>query len=236
MTELLSELETRKKGREADFWATARKLAAGEKVAPAAVERLLADSGRTPADLKAAVELMQQRRQWSDVVAGAAGLEKERTAIHEHIAVEDRTLAAAEQAHTDATAPLHARLDAIRTGTRDAEDARQRLLDTCPYTDLKAELVDVTARLAKLRDRATELRREAERRAREAETDARESKWHAAGFDPSTNPARAAEWRERAERNHRAAEQAKSELLGVEREVAKLEREEAAIYARMVQP
>lgn len=170
MTELLSELETRKKGREADFWAIARKLAA------------------------------------------------------------------AEQAHTEATTPLHARLDAIRTGLRDAEDARQRLLDTCPYADLKTELADVTDRLAKQRNRVTELRCEAERRAREAETDVREAKWHAAGFDPSTNPARAPEWRERAERNHRAAEKAKAELPGVEREMAKLEREEAAIYERMVKP
>ena len=63
LKELLSELESRRKDRETDFWATARKLAAGEKVTAAAVEKLLAESGKTPGELQAAVELMTQRAQ-----------------------------------------------------------------------------------------------------------------------------------------------------------------------------
>lgn len=228
LTELLSELEMRKKGREADFWATARKLAAGEKVAPAAVERLLADSGRTPADLKAAVELMQQRRQWSDVVAGTAALEQERAAVREHIAVEDRKLAAAEQAHTDATLPLQARLQAIQAALREAGDARQRLMDSCPCADLKGELAEVTARIAALRTRACELRRTADECATAAKSDlAQVEVFHASD---------AAKWRERADRHRRQAEQARAELPAVEREIAKLECEEAELRERMVQP
>lgn len=45
-----------------------------------------------------------------------------------------------------------------------------------------------------------------------------------------------ATWRERSERHRREAEAAKAELPGVEHEIAKLEREEAALRERMVQP
>lgn len=235
LSELLSELESRKKSREADFWATARKLAAGEKVAPQAVECLLVESGRTTSDLKAAVELMQQRRQWSDAATRAAALEIERASIQERIAAEDRKLAAAEQAHTDATAPLHFRIDIIRAGLRDAEDARQRLIETCPYDDLKAELAGVTRQLADLRNRATGLRQQAGR-AKDAEADMAEANRHAAAIAPGSDPRRAAEWRERAERHRRAADHAYAELPGVEKEIANLEREETAIYERMAKP
>lgn len=235
LSELLSELESRKKSREADFWATARQLAAGEKVAPAAVERLLADSGRTPANLKAAVDLMQQRRQWAEVVDGAAALEKERASINERIAAEDRKLAAAEQAHTDATGPLHFRLDAIRAGVREAEDARHRLNETCPYDELKTELAAVRNGLTELRDHATELRRQAGR-AKDAEADLLEAERHLKAIEPGSDPRRADEWRERAERNRHAAEIARAALPGVEKEIAKLERQAAAIRERMTRP
>lgn len=228
MLEVLKELKLRRENREADFWTTARKLAAGEKVAPAAVERLLADSGRTPADLKAAVELMQQRRQWSDVVAGTAALEQERTAMHERIAAEDRKLAQAEQAHADATLPLQARLQAIQAALREAGDARRRLMDTCPYADLKAELGDVVRRIAELRTRVFELHRTARECETKAKSDLTQAQCDGGRFE--------AIWRERAERNHRAAEQAKAELPGLEREIAKLEHDEAALREQMVNP
>ena len=228
LTELLSELETRKKHREADFWATVRKLAAGEKVAPVAVERLLADSGKTPADLKAAVELMQRRRQWSELVTGATTLEQEQSAVRQRIAAEDRKLEEAERAHTDATVPLQARLGAIQTALREAGEARQRLMDSCPYADLKAELADVTGRIAALRTRAYELRRTADECATAARSDLEQAEvFHASD---------AALWRERSERHRRQAEAAQAELPGVEQEIAKLEREEAELRERMVKP
>jgi len=228
LTELLSELETRKKSREADFWATVRKLAAGEKVSPAVVERLLADSGRTPADLKAAVERMQQRRQWFEVVAGVGALEQEQAAIRQRIAAEDHKLAAAEQAHTEATVPLQARLDAIRAGLRDVEDARQRLMNTCPYADLKSELADVVRQIAELRTRAFELHRTADECEAAAKSDLVQMQCDGGRFE--------ATWRERSERHRREAEAAKAELPSIEHEIAKLEREEAALRERMVQP
>lgn len=235
LSELLSELESRKKSREADFWATAGKLAAGEKVAPQAVECLLVESGRTTADLKTAVEMMEQRQQWATVVAGVPALEKERASINDRIAAEDRKLTAAEQAHTNTTGPLLFRLDLIRAGMRDAEDARHRLIETCPYDELKAELASVRNRLNELHDHATELRRQAAR-AKEAEADLLEANRHLKAIEPGSDPRRAEEWRERAERNRRAAEHANTAIPGVEKEIARLEHNEAAIRERMVKP
>jgi len=228
LTELLSELETRKKGREADFWATVRKLAAGEKVSPAVVERLLADSGRTPADLKAAVERMQQRRQWFEVVAGVGALEQERTTLRERILAEDRKLEEAEQAHTDATLPLHARLEQIQTAMREAHAARQRLMDTCPYGDLTAELADVLRKIAALRTRLYELRHTAGECESAAKADLEQVEFEGGR--------RADYWRAKAEEHRRRAEAARAELPEVERQLAKLEREEVELRERMVQP
>ena len=228
LTELLSELETRKKSREADFWATVRKLAAGEKVTPAVVERLLADCGRTPADLKTAVERMQQRRQWFEVVAGVGALEQEQAAIRQRIAAEDRKLEEAEQAHTDATVPLHARLEQIQTAMREAHAARQRLMDTCPYADLTAELADVLRRVAALRTRLYELCHTARECESLAQADLEQVQCEGGR--------RADYWRAKAEEHRRRAEGARAELPAVEAEIAKLEREEAALCERMVHP
>ncbi|MCG3127428.1 MAG: hypothetical protein CHACPFDD_02288 [Phycisphaerae bacterium] len=136
LTELLTELESRRTNREAEFWTIAQKLAAGEKVAASAVERLLAESGKTPAELKKAVEIIQQRRQWHAIISGEPALEKERAAIKDRIAAEDRKLATAEQSHADATGPMYARLDFVKARVSDASDARRRLMETCPYADV----------------------------------------------------------------------------------------------------
>ncbi len=56
LKELLSELELRRKNRRSEFMATAHKLAADERVTPMAVERMLAECGKSPAELQAAVE------------------------------------------------------------------------------------------------------------------------------------------------------------------------------------
>jgi DNA modification methylase len=65
LTGLLSELQLRRKDRETDFWTVVRKLAAGERLTVAAIERLLAENGKTPSDLQAGVELAVRAIQYS---------------------------------------------------------------------------------------------------------------------------------------------------------------------------
>lgn len=235
LKELFSELESRRTNREVEFWTTAQKIAAGEKVAAATVERLLAESGKTPAELKASVELIQQRRQWHAIISAEPALEKERAAIKDRIAAEDRKLAAAEQAHADATGPMYARLDFIKARVGDASDARRKLIQTCPDTELKAELEDVLEALNELREKAAALRERAALLKR-AESDEEEARIHEAGVSAATDPRKATYWRDQAARNRYAGEKAAAVLPDVLKQIATLECQEASVYERMLKP
>jgi hypothetical protein len=235
LKELLSELETRRKDRESDFWATARKLAASEKVTAAAVEKLLAESGKTPAELQAAVELMTQRAQWNEHRQKAAALEKEQAALRDRVAAEDRKLSAAETAHADATAPLYARLEQVKAAISDASDARRKLIRTCPDAELKAELAEVTQRLIELRARATALRDRGDL-VKQADRTEEAADRMAEGIVPGTRTTRIDQLREQATALRKAGQEALALLPDVQREIEKAEREEEAAYERMSRP
>lgn len=235
LTEMLTELELRRKDRDADFLKLARKLAAGEKMPAAMLEKLLTECGKTPAELAAAVELATQRARWHEERRTAAALEKEQAAVQDRMAAEDRKLAAAEKAHEDATAPLLARLHEIRAAVSAAGDARRKLIDTCPYPALKAELAAVSDRLAELRAEAAVLRDRGEL-VKRAERDEETADRLAAGIVPFTSTARIDYWRELAQRNRAAGNNALAALATVQKEIAKLEREEAAVFERMTKP
>ncbi|MBI5865589.1 MAG: hypothetical protein HZB38_13990 [Planctomycetes bacterium] len=235
LKELFSELESRRKDRETDFWATARKLAAGEKVTAAAVEKLLTESGKTPTELQAAVELMAQRAHWHEQRRKAAALEKEQAALRDRVAAEDKRLSAAEKAHADATAPFYARLDEIKAAISDASDARRNLIRTCPDPELKAELAAVTQRLIELRARAAALRERGEL-VKQADRTEEAADRMAEGLVPGARTTRIDEMRERAARARKVGQEALAALPGVQEEIAKVEREEEAKYERMAKP
>lgn len=196
---------------------------------------MLAESGKSPAELQAAVELIQRRRKWHEIISAEPALEKKRAAIKDRIAAEDRKLASAEKAHADATGPMYVRVEFIKAHSSDASDARRLLIETCPYPELKDELGALQERLNEQRDRLAALRRQAGR-AQDARDALAEARRHEQGVLAGSDPRRAAEWRERAERNQRAADTAKAELPAVEKEVTRLEKAGAAIYAKMLTP
>lgn len=235
LKELLSELETRRKDRESDFWTTARKLASGEKVTAAAVEKLLAESGKTPAELQAAVELMTQRVQWHEQRRKAAALEKEQAAVKDRIGVEDKKLTDAETAHADATRPLYARLHEIKAAISDASDARRNLIKTCPDAALKAELTAVTQRLIELRAQAAALRERGEL-VKQADREDEAARRMAEGIVPGARTTRIDEMRERAARARKVGQEALAALPAVHNDIEKAEREEEAVYERMAKP
>lgn len=235
LKELLSELETRRKDRESDFWATARKLASSEKVTAAAVEKLLAESGKSPTDLEAAVELAKQRAQWHEQRRKAATLEKEQAALKDRIAVEDRKLSDAEKAHADGTRPLYARLHEIKAAVSDASDARRNLIKTCPDTALKAELAAVTQRLIELRAQAAALRERGEL-VKQADREEEAARRMAEGIVPGARTTRIDEMRERAARARKVGREALAALPDVQKEIEQFEREEGAVYERMARP
>jgi hypothetical protein len=235
LKELLSELESRRKDRETDFWATARKLAAGEKVTAAAVEKLLAESGKTPTELQAAVELMAQRARWNEQRRKAASLEKEQAALRDRVGAEDKKLSAAETAHADATAPLYARLDQIKAAIGDAGDARRNLIRTCPHAEHKAALATVTQRLIELRAPAAALRERGEL-LKQADREDETARRMAEGIVPGTRTTRIEQLREQAAHLRKAGQEALALLPDAQREIEKTERDEEAVYERMARP
>lgn len=235
MLEVLKELKLRRENREADFWTTARKLAVGEKVTTASVEKVLAESGKTLAELQTAVELLTQRARWHELRRKAAALERQQASIQDRIASENRKLAAAEQAHTDATAPLYAQLHEIRAAVSDASDARRKLIETCPDEALRAQLVAVDDRLAALRAEAAELRDRSEL-VKDADRNEQTAERLQAGIVPLASTAHIDRMREQAARKREAGEQAKAALAGVLKEITAAEKEQEAVYERMARP
>lgn len=235
MLEVLKELKLRRENREADFWTTARKLAVGEKVTTASVEKVLAENGKTLVELQTAVELFTQRARWNEQRRQAAALEKEQTSVQNRIAAEDRKLAAAEAAHNDATAPLYARVYEIRAAVSDASDARRKLIETCPDEALRAQLAAVGDRLAALRAQAVDLRDRGEL-VKDADRDEQTAERLQAGIVPLASTAHIDRMREQAARKREAGEQAKAGLAGVLKDIVAAEKEQEAVYERMARP
>lgn len=235
LKELLSALESRKQGREGEFQKVVKRIAAGDTVTPASVEKVLAESSKTADDLRAAVELATQRREWHAQRKAAATFEKERTSIEKQIAAEDRKLEQADEAHELAIAPLRARLHEIRAAVSAAQEAQRKLHETCQDDRLRDEQRDIDARRTALHARAHALREQAglDRRAdaEDAEIERLE-----AGLIPGRTTAFVDERRAQATRHRELAKEARSELAQVEKELARLEREEAAVYERMLEP
>jgi hypothetical protein len=235
MLEVLKELKLRRENHEADFWTTARKLAAGEKVATTTIERVLAESSKTPAELEAAVALATQRTRWHEARQAAAAVEKEEPAIQDRIAAERRKLQAAEKAHEEATAPLYAKLDHIRAAMSAASDARRQLIQTCPDAALKTELAAVSDRLAELRTQEMTLKERGEL-IKQAERDEETADRLVVGLVPFASTARIDRLREQAARKRELGQQALAALADVQRDIAKAEKEQEAVYERMTAP
>lgn len=235
MLEVLSELKLRQKDRDADFLKLAHKLAAGEKVPTATVEKLLSECGKTPAELAPAVELATKRIAWHAAREKAAALGKHEPAIRDRMDAERRKLEAAEKAHEEAMAPLLARLHEIQAAVSAASDARWELIKTCPYAAIKAEMKALTDRLNELREQAAALQKRGEL-VKRAERDEETADRLQAGIVPFANTAHIDRLREQAERHRKAGKDALAALATVQKGIAKLEREEAAIFERMTKP
>jgi len=199
------------------------------------VEKLLAERGKSPAELEAAVALMMQRAQWHEARRKAAALEKEQATLKDRIAVEDKKLSDAEKAHADATRPLYARLHEIKAAISDASDARRNLIRTCPDAALKAELAAVMQRLIELRAQAAALRERAEL-VKQADREEEAARRMAEGIIPGTRTTRIDQMRERAARARKVGQEALVALPEVQKAIEKAEREEEAIYERMAKP
>ena len=148
----------REKARIDDFRGLVRAIAEGKEPDADQVERVLGDTGKPLDDLRAAVELYQQRFAMRAQVNSLPKLEAERKEVEQQLLKADAALEAAEQQHTETTAPLHGRLEMLRQAMQEAERSRHQLVETCPDEELRERLADLQRRHDEAHDRSFKLR------------------------------------------------------------------------------
>lgn len=192
------------------------------------VEQILFASHKTVEDLQKAVEVLRQRREVRARLDTIPALEAERAKLIKQISAADRALEEAEQKHTITTGPLHARVQQIRDAIRDAAQDRQQMIETCTNQTLVQQLADVTARRAAAGNRRYEMQKQANDYTGWAKSDRREL--------VGASEFRAAELRGRIADHEKKAKACEDELAVLSVEIPELERQEAAIRERMLEP
>jgi len=155
--ELLQQLEQRKTQRQNDYWLAVRKLAQGEKVTPAEIERLLDDVSKTLDELRRDVELIQERRRLREIIDSGVGLEQERTKLREQLATKAAEFEKLQETYRAEIRELESRVAEISNRLSEIAKARQELIARAPQNQ-KRELDHLRSRLSELHARACELR------------------------------------------------------------------------------
>lgn len=219
----------RAKARVNDFRALVRSIGTGQEPDADQVERVLNESGKSLDDLRAAVELYQQRFAMRTLVNSLPKLEAERKEVERQLTKADEALEAAEQQHTETTAPLHGRLEMLRQAMQEAERSRHQLVETCPDEELRERLADLHRRHTEAHDRSFKLRQVINDSRTWAKSDRAEAA-HA------SSPRKEQELRERSERREAKAGECEKELADVLKQLASLEKQVQAVRDAMLEP
>jgi chromosome segregation ATPase len=148
----------REKARIDDFRALVRSIGTGKEPDADQVDRVLRDTGKSLDDLRASVELYQRRFALRAQINSLPKLEAERREIEQKIARAVQALETAERLYDETTYPLTGRLEILKQAMFDAERARQEMVETCPYAELRENLHDLERRRTEAHDRAFKLR------------------------------------------------------------------------------
>jgi predicted nucleic acid-binding Zn-ribbon protein len=233
LTSLFEKIAGKQKQREQarvnDFRALVRTIATGKEPDADQVERVLSESGKSLDDLRAAVELYQQRFAMRTLVNSLPKLEAERKEVERQLTQADEALEAAERQHSEATAPLHGRLEMLRQAMQEAERSRQQLVETCPDDELRERLADLQRRHTEAHDRSFKLR--------QVINDCRTwAKSDRAEVAHASSPRKEQELRERAEQREAKAAEREKELTEVLKQLAGLEKQIQAVRDAMLEP
>jgi hypothetical protein len=219
----------RQHSREMDFRKLVTEIADGTDPDPNTVDQILSDSHKSLEDLQQAVELLLRRRELRATLDKAKRLAKDRGRIAKQIAAADKLLEQAETQHEDTTAPLYARIEAIKQADVDAERARRDLWETCAYPELIDSLADVLEQYRKLHGQLNDLKMRAADRRRFAEGDRDEQRF-------AQNKAADMELSQRADRHDQTAIKLEAEAEPFLPQLAELEKEERRLREQMLKP
>ena len=144
-------LRERQAGRAAQYWRAVRKLASGEKVPAASLEKLA--DGRGPERIEGDVQLMRERdalrRTLAEVEPAAQRAEAARGELREAVA----KFESARRERDEVLRRTQSAIGAARSAAEQAVAAEARLVATCPDETLRRRLGELTAEHTKLIER-----------------------------------------------------------------------------------
>lgn len=221
--------QQREESRARDYRSLVTEIASGTEPQADRLDQILAACGKSVDQLRADVELHQQRRAWREQYNALPRLNEERGTIERQIADAEKSLEAARRQFDATTGPLQARLRQLEAERNQAEAARARLQETCPHVELVAELQHVRDEHREAHNRHIKLDLGIRGAREAAESDRAEAEY--TGRD-----SRAGEYLERAKRLDAERKQMESELPAATKQVKSLVQQEKAILERMLEP
>lgn len=219
----------REKARIDDFRTLVRTIGAGKEPDAEQVERILIITDKSVEDLQAAVELYQQRFALRTQLNSLPKLATERKEIEQQMAKANEALEEAERQHEETMNPLISQHEIVRQAMQEGEQARQQLIQTCPFDELCEKSADLQRRHAQANDQAFKLRQTISDCRAWARTD-RANAVHATSAHGSQDLLT------RADRRDAHATQCEKELAEVLKQIASLEKEIQAIRDEMLVP
>lgn len=217
----------RQHSRVADYRSLVAQIANGQEPDPAQIDELLTAHGKTVDDLKADVELHNQRVAWRKEYGALPALAKERSVLEMQIAEADKVLEAADAHHTEVTTPLYYRLGAIKEATRLGNHACDELRRTCNDQELLDELAKVRAEHKDAHNRNMRLQLDSRRMRETAESDRAEAK-------RQTWPTETARYLEHADTLDERRQELEAQIPEAQQAVENLVRREKEIMERML--
>ena len=219
----------REKSRIEDFRGLVQAIANGQKPDADRVDAVLLESGQTLDDLKAAVELLQNRMESKTKLDTVPKLEAEKAELEAKIGKAPEILSAAETKFNESVNTLRWRLDDIKSELMQMWSLPQELVETCPYTELVEQAAEVTRLKREANEEATALRRRIEEHlmaVREYESQA----------EKTINKQFEKEYLERAKHRNAQMTEAQAKLKQTLKRIEKLDKQDAAIREQMMVP
>jgi hypothetical protein len=153
MFETLREsLKQRRRGKEIDFDAMARRLADGDSPKPDDVEQVLIDSQKSIDDLESLVTRYKRRAELQLVLKRATDAEAALPGVRAKIKKHDEEFTKAEEKHNAAVQPLIFETRRLEDVSREKHQATSELFRTCPNTELREQYTAAEKRLQELHD------------------------------------------------------------------------------------
>lgn len=250
LTSLLEKIvgrqQERERARVTSYRQMVAQIAAGKDMNDEDVDRLLITTGKSTDDLKASVELHHRRVALRAQMDRLPEIEKERAKVSKQFAEAQAVLDAAHGKYEETAGPLRGRSEFLKQEESAARDARQKLVDCCPYEELLAELQEVYARQKEVHDRRNKLQSDLQMhqeyarslRAQVGEDPSvkGETRGSLRGIEIRSEDSRKQALAQRAAQHETRVAQLTPAFAEAEKEVAALDKRESEVLARMREP